>query len=235
MIDIHSHILPGIDDGAVTLEDSVDIVRELASQGVTDIIATPHYIEETIYMSLRTRNLRLIDELKQELADKEIAVNIYLGNEIYINEQISELLEKGEISPLADSDYILVELPMSGDYPNYMDILANLMQKGFKVILAHPERYAAIQKNPKIAEELHEMGVFLQCNTGSITGQYGKHAYKVAKMLAKRKMIFAFGSDIHHCRGEDSISQAKKKLGKYYKGDELTKVLVENPREILQE
>lgn len=233
MIDIHSHILPRVDDGAEALETSVAMVRELASQGVTDIIATPHFIDETIYASARRENLRLLDEVRRAIADEGIEARLYIGNEIYINDKIDELIMFNRISALADSRYLLIELPMSGEFPGYEDTMRDLMRKGYTVILAHPERYTAVQEDFGILERLSEMGVLLQCNTGSFIRQYGKHAEKIAVQLAKRKMIFALGSDMHHTRGGEEITQAIKKLGKYYSNEELEQVLVSNAREII--
>lgn len=233
MIDIHSHILPGIDDGAVSLEDSINIVRELSEQGVTDIIATPHFVNETIYTSPRFMNKALLHRLAQSLSDEGIEVNLYLGNEIYIDRDIPSLLRSAKISALNDSEYLLVELPMSGEYPNSEDILSELINMGHKVILAHPERYVSFQNDSKKIQKYSELGVLFQCNMGSFIRQYGKHSEKLALKLAKEDQIFALGSDIHHVRGDDSISQAKKKLRKYYTERELHQILVDNPGKIV--
>jgi protein-tyrosine phosphatase len=234
MIDIHSHILPGIDDGADTLEAGVELVRELVSQGVTDIIATPHFIEETIYASPKRENLKLAEDLRLALAREGIKVNIYLGNELYINERIDEMIRFNRVAAMADSSYILVELPMSGEYPGFEDTFRDLMRAGYTVILAHPERYTAVQEDFAILDRLVEMGVLLQCNTGSFVRHYGKHAEKVAIRLAKEKKIFALGSDIHHTRGGDEITLALKKLRKYYDEDGLEEILVRNPKKIIE-
>ena len=233
MIDIHSHILPGIDDGAESLADSIKMVEELASQGVTDIIATPHYVDETIYMSSRRENAKLLDELQHTLSHEGIDVRLHLGNEIYICKNIDKLILFNRIAPLADSEYLLVELPMSGEYSGFEDILQDLMRKDYKIILAHPERYTAMQEDFGILERIVGMGVLLQCNTGSFIRQYGKHAEKTAVKLAKNGMIFALGSDVHHIRGNEDIKQAIKKLRKYYTANELHKVLIQNAQEIV--
>ncbi|MBQ9017742.1 hypothetical protein IJ118_01620 [Candidatus Saccharibacteria bacterium] len=232
MIDLHSHILPGIDDGAKTLADGVEVVRELAAAGVNDIVATPHYIEETIYTSPRKQNLKLIRELRKALAAAGVRVNIYLGNEIYINGEILKLLAAGEISPMAGSKHLLVELPMDGDFPNWEDILLALIQAGHQVILAHPERYASVQKDYGIVDDLVDMGVLLQCNLGSFAGHYGKRAKKTVEKLARDKRIFAMGSDAHRCHGE-LWNEGLKRMRKYYSEAELHDVLVENPRKVL--
>lgn len=231
MIDIHAHVLPGIDDGAERLADGVAMVRELAEQGVTGIVATPHYVDETIYSSPRRENLKLLDELRAAVADT--GVELYLGNEIYINERIDELVRMGKVSALAGSGYVLVELPMSGRYPGYEDVLAELMAAGYKVVLAHPERYVAVQEDYALVENLYEMGVLLQCNLGSVVGQYGKHAKKTVQRLIKERKVFAWGSDIHHCRGEEYWRGVWKKMRKYYSAEELEQVLVANPGKIV--
>ena len=233
MIDIHSHILPKVDDGAETLDASVAIIRELASQGVTDIIATPHFIDETIYSSARRENLRLLDDLRQTIAHEGIEAKLYLGNEIYINHRIDELIKFNRISTLAESRYLLIELPMNGEFTGYEDIFRDLIRDEYKVILAHPERYVAMREDFGILERLTEMGVLLQCNTGSFIRQYGKHAEKTAIQLAKRDMIFALGSDMHRTRGDKEIAQAVKKLGKYYSDEALERVLTGNAQDII--
>lgn len=233
MIDIHSHILPGVDDGARTLTDSMDIIRELAGCGVTDVVLTPHYVSDTKYVSSRRDNLRLISDLKTALFDEGLNINVYLGNEIYINTEIISLIKKGVISPMANSEYLLVELPLNGEFPNYEDYLDDLIRSGYKVILAHPERYEIVQEDYDIINRLNGQGVLFQCNLGSILGQYGRAAKKVIKKLAKDNFIFAFGSDIHHCHGAEYWKKAQQKLAKYYSKSEFEKVMTTNPRQVL--
>lgn len=233
MIDIHSHILPGIDDGARSLEESVEIVQELATQGVTSVVATPHYITDTMYTSTRRDNIELLTRLKQAIADAGIDVKAFLGNEIFIDINIAELLRRKVISTLADSEYLLVEFSLNEIYPNYADILGNLMELGYKVILAHPERYALTQRDYGALEDLCEMGVLLQCNLNSFIGKYGKTTERLAMRLAKENRIFAFGSDIHHAHGDNSLLKAQKRLKKYYNKAGLERVLVKNPAKII--
>lgn len=233
MIDIHSHILPGVDDGARTLTDSMDIIRELAGSGVTDVVMTPHYVSDTKYVSSRRDNLRLISDLKAALSDEGLNINVYLGNEIYINTEIITLIKKGVISPMANSEFLLVELPLNGEFPNYEDYLDDLIRFGYKVILAHPERYEIVQEDYDIINRLNGQGVLFQCNLGSILGQYGRAAKRVIKKLAKDNFVFALGSDIHHCHGAEYWRKAQQKLAKYYSKSEFEKVMITNPRQML--
>lgn len=233
MIDIHSHILPGVDDGARTLADSIELVRELAESGVTDIIATPHYVAETRYVHDRQEESRILSDLRTELTKEGIQVNVFLGNEIYIDKSIASLLEEGKISTMAGSNYLLVELPLDGEFSNYEDILKDLMGAGYKVILAHPERYRIVQKNYELIKEWTNWGIKIQCNLGSIMGEYGKSAKKLVKKMIKDDLVFAFGSDIHHRHGEDYWIKAQGKLAKFYSESECKSVLVDNVRKAL--
>ena len=137
------------------------------------------------------------------------------------------------ISGLAGSKYLLVELPMSGEFPSYYDVLLELIREGYFVVLAHPERYASFQKDFSFVTELHNMGVLMQCNLGSFAGLYGKSAFKLASRMAKEDMIFAMGSDIHHAKGDKWIPSAIKKLGKFYDPLELDEILTKNAKKIL--
>ena len=234
MIDIHSHVLPGIDDGSKDFATSLDILRGLEEQGITDLICTPHYIAETSQVSPHSKNEELLKQLQEKAIQKGLGIKLYLGNEIYIDKSILKLLRSKEISPLAKSKYILVELPMSGEFQQYEDILLNLVQKNWKVILAHPERYHSFQKDYSKITELSQQGVLLQCNLGSFIGQYGKHAMKTAKKMAKDNLIYCLGTDIHHKRDYTEIAKAQKKLLKFYKYYELDAILVQNPLKIVQ-
>jgi len=233
MIDLHSHILPGIDDGSPDFETSVNLVRELSNGGVTDVYATPHYIEETVYSSPVSGNSALLADLQARCEAEGLPVRLHLGNEIYITPNVVPLLEAGEISGLDGSSYLLIELPMSGDFPGYYDIFLSLIRSGYKVVLAHPERYSAFARDFALFDELYDMGVLMQCNLGSFAGIYGKTVFKLASRMAKEKKIWAFGSDIHHVRGNGWIADAKKKLSKFYSDAELSELLEGNPGKIV--
>lgn len=205
MIDIHSHILPGVDDGARSLKESVEIVKELVAAGVTRIVATPHFVDETIYTSPKSVNEKILDEVRAAVHEAGVEVELYLGNEIYMTERLVELIENGTVATIAGSRYVLVELPMSGDYPNYEDIILETLNAGYKVVLAHPERYTefTIEK----VEELARMGVLMQCEMGSLSGRYGKTARKMAREIARKRLVWKIASDIHHPRGVEVIRE----------------------------
>lgn len=234
MIDIHSHLLYGIDDGSKSLEESIGIIRDLSDFGFTDIILTPHYIKDTNYNSPRENNLKLLSVLQKSLKENGICVNLYLGNEIYINDDIYALLKNGEISSLNDSNFLLIELPMSGEYNYYIDIFEDLINNGYRVILAHPERYLSFQSDFNKVLELERVGVLFQCNIESILGSYGKGAIKTIKKLLKTKKISFLATDIHHKKHDyNKYNKAIKKIRHYLSKEELNILLNENPGKII--
>ncbi len=234
MIDIHSHLIYGVDDGSKDIETSISILDSLSKNGITDIILTPHYITDTNYISPKTDNIFKLLELKREIKKQGININIYLGNEIYIDPNILDLIKNNKMCSLNNSAYILVELPMSGNYPDYQDILSDLLRIGFKVVLAHPERYATFQKDFNKVLEMVDMGVLLQCNIDSILGYYGKEAKKTMKLILKNKLVSFVGTDIHSIKNDYSyIDKAKNKFKKYLTEEEINKVFIENARNIL--
>lgn len=234
MIDIHSHLLYGIDDGSRTMEESTFIIKRLYKIGYTDIILTPHYINGSSYVSAREENLHRLKKLKINLIRENVPVNLYLGNEIYIDRDIIKLFKDGIISSLNDSKYLLIELPMSGDNEYYYDVFLDIINMGYKVILAHPERYISFQRDFNKIYELKEIGVLFQSNVGSILGEYGKGAKKTIKRLLKEHLISFMGTDIHHNKDDYSyVDKAKRKFSKYLSDEEIENIFENNAKEII--
>lgn len=236
MIDIHSHLLFGVDDGSRTLEESVHVIKKLSEVGYTDIILTPHYINDSTYVSTREENLDVLKRLKVGLIRNNVNVNLYLGNEIYIDSEIANLLKNNIISSLNDTKHLLIELPMSGENEIYYDIFLDLINMGYKVILAHPERYISFQKDFNKIYELKELGVLLQSNVGSILGDYGRGAKKTIKRLLKENLITFMGTDIHHNKEEYTfVLKAKKKMGKYLTQKQINNIFENNAKVLLND
>lgn len=236
MIDIHSHLLFGVDDGSRTLEESVHVIKKLSEVGYTDIILTPHYINDSTYVSTREENLDVLKRLKVGLIRNNVNVNLYLGNEIYIDSEIANLLKNNIISSLNDTKHLLIELPMSGENEIYYDIFLDLINMGYKVILAHPERYISFQKDFNKIYELKELGVLLQSNVGSVLGDYGRGAKKTIKRLLKENLITFMGTDIHHNKEEYTfVLKAKKKMGKYLTQKQINNIFENNAKVLLND
>lgn len=227
MIDIHCHIMYGIDDGSKSLEMSKEILKEAYNSGITDIFLTPHYIENSKYVTNNKDKNKILKILQKELKQDGIDINLYIGNEIFIFDKIDEYVKNNEIAPLNNSEYLLIELPMGRMYNNTKNIFFELIRKGYKVILAHPERYRYMQDNMELVDELIDMGVMLQGNYRSLFGYYGKDAKKALKNFIKKGKITFLGSDIHR---NDGYYQEKlfKKINKLTKDEEKTMNLLEN-------
>ena len=235
MIDIHNHMLFGIDDGSSCIEDSVEVLRDMYEYGYTDIILTPHYIKDSRYNSNKKNNQKLLKKLQNELELNNIKLNLYLGNEIFMDDEIYDLLKEKEISSLNGSKYLLIELPMNGEYPNYEEIFEDLIDRGYKVILAHPERYLSFQEDYSRIEELEEIGVLFQSNIDSLNGKYGPYADKMLRWLLKEKKISFLATDIHRRKHNyKEWKKAKDIATKYISKDEFEMLTVENPSKIIR-
>ena len=226
MVDLHTHILYDVDDGVKNIDESIEILKNMSKNGVTDVFLTPHYIEYSSYTSNRKNNLSKIKQIETKLKENNINIKIFLGNEIYISENILDLLEKKEISTLGKSNYLLIELPMSGIFNGYMDIFYELIQKDYKVVLAHPERYIYFHDHFDELVEIHNSGVLFQINLESILGKYGKKPQKTVKKILKSKLVDFVGSDIHRNKSDYSfINKSISKFKKYLSDEEIDLIL----------
>ena len=197
MTDIHSHILFDVDDGSRSIEESIKLLKRLHEIGFKNVILTPHYIEGSEYSCENKEKKNKLEQIKKELAKQKIDINICLGNEIFINDNIYELIKNGVIHTLNNTRYILVELPFHNQIVNLEDIIYELKIKGLKPIIAHPERYTYFQKNYKEIDRLREEGFLFQGNYASILGYYGKDSQKLLKYMLKKQYIDYLGTDIH--------------------------------------
>ena len=197
MKDMHSHLLPGVDDGAKTMEDTINMLLHAKSNGVTDIMLTPHYIYKSKYSSPKNINLKIFEDVKEE-ADK-IGINVYLGNEIYLSDDMDvvKVLKSKKFNTLNNSRYILVEIPMHKKVNNLKSIFFEIINLGYIPILAHPERYSAYFGDFDLFLQLRSMGVLMQVNFTSLLGDYGPKANYMAKELLKRRIVSFLGSDMH--------------------------------------
>ena len=197
MIDTHSHILYGIDDGSRTIEESINILIKAYNNGIKDIVLTPHYIPNSKYNCNNQDKYKLLNNLREEMKKNNIDVNLYLGNEVYLDLDISNLLNT-DISTINGSKYMLMELPMNRKADILDDVLYDLEELNIIPVIAHPERYTAYYKDYEFFQDLIDRGCLLQGNIGSLYNNYGIKAKRMLKGLLKRRMISIVGSDIHH-------------------------------------
>ena len=227
MTDVHSHILFNVDDGAKTIEESITLLKKMAEIGFKNVILTPHYIKGSEYNSQNEEKLTKLKEIKKELTNQNININIYLGNEIFINNEICELIKAKHIYTLNNTRYLLVELPFHNQIVNLEDIIYELKIKGLIPIIAHPERYTYFQKNYKEIDRLREEGFLFQGNYASILGYYGKDSKKLLKYMLKKQYIDYLGTDIHRTNKTyviDNFKKIEKKIIKITKEDYYQKI-----------
>lgn len=231
MIDFHSHILPGIDDGAKNLEQSIAMVNEAKKVGFTKIISTSHYMEN--YYECNEKNRK---ELLEQVQKNVNGIELCLGNEIYITNNIIELLKNGQASSINGTKYVLFEFPLITTRPmNDKEVIYRLVENGYIPIIAHPERYPFIQENPDYLFELEEMGALFQANYGSIIGMYGLKAKKTLKILLKNNLISFFGSDVHRPEQVyNKMPKIIKKLKKIISNEEFEEFTEINPEKVLK-
>ncbi len=220
MKDLHSHILPAIDDGSRSIEESLEILKKAEKAGITDIMLTPHYIRNSNFTANNYQKMMNLNMLFQEVAREGINVNLYLGNEVYVDDNLLYLLQMGEIATLNGTKYILIELPFMNRIQNLKQIIFELVRNGYVPIIAHPERYRFVQKYPEKLEEYMEMGALFQGNYQSLFNKYGRDAKKTLKILLKNNRIQFLASDIHKGSEKYNAKKAYKKVKKIIKNKE---------------
>ena len=198
MIDFHSHILPGIDDGSKDFETSLKMIKISIDEGVECICATPHFIPEEHELTRETYNTKL-EELKCSIIGNHI--QILSGLEVYINPNLPKLYKEKKIWCINDKKYMLIELPMN-QFPIYTEeVFYELRILGVTPILAHPERNIEIIKDENLLVNLVNQGALAQMNSGSLRGKYGEKVEEFSRHLVKRNLIHVFGSDGHNITG----------------------------------
>lgn len=233
MIDIHSHILGQIDDGAQNLEESIAIVESAIKNGVTDIFLTPHYIMDSKFQKNNSEKKSLFNELKQKFKNR---INFHLGNEIYINNQIVKLIKNDEISFLGNSSYLLIELPIINEFPNLAKYLFELQSKGCRIIIAHPERYDYFIKDFNKVISLCRQGIYFQGSYMSLYGVYGKEVKNMFQKLVKHECYAFMASDVHRSKDNfyDKIDDAYHKVAKLSSKEYAEKVFKLNGLELIK-
>ena len=229
MIDFHSHILPNIDDGSRSLNETIHILKEAQKAGFTKIISTSHYIDG-YYEANEEQRTKLINEIREKFQ----GIELYLGNEIYITNQMTELISEKKASTINNSKYVLFELPMNTKAMDVKEVVFRIMEKGYVPIIAHPERYQYVKEDIEYVRELADMGVLFQSNYGSSIGMYGKKAQKTQKKLLEEGLIQFLGSDVHTVEQVyTKMPKILKKLRKIISEEELEQLSTVNPQKVL--
>lgn len=234
MIDFHSHILPNIDDGSRNIEESINLIKEAQQVGFTGIISTSHYLQGYYECDESSRN-SLIEQLKKQIQSNNLTnMNLYLGSEIYVTEEMTDLIEQQKASTINGTDYLLFELPMNSKPLFAKSIVYKLVERGYRPIIAHPERYSYVKEDINFVKELKEIGALFQSNYGSAIGMYGIEAKKTLKKLLKNDYISFLGSDVHRVdQVYPKIPKILKKLNKWVASEKLEELTTLNAQKVL--
>ncbi|WP_134090029.1 tyrosine-protein phosphatase [Olivibacter sp. XZL3] len=196
--DMHSHILPGIDDGAKDLESSLKLIGGLKSIGYQQFIATPHIYAE-VHPNTAASISAAYERLKEEVERQQLEVPIRYAAEYMLDEQFEAKLGNEALLPL-QGDLVLVETMFFSELPNFSNVLFKIQTAGYKPVIAHPERYHFMFGNLAKAEDLKSRGALLQVNALSLTGYYGKYEKQTALSLLEAGLVDLIGTDLHHDR-----------------------------------
>lgn len=236
MIDIHTHILYDIDDGVRNVDESVEIIKKYYKNGIRHIVLTPHYVLNSEYDAKNNIKLKKIKELRSILKEENINVNLYVGNEVYINKDIINLLREGKIFTINNSRYLLIELPFINEDLDALNIIHDLILSGIIPIIAHPERYNYIQDDIEKLKEYKELGALIQVNNDSLYNKYGRSCNKTVKKILRCRLADFIATDIHHNSSKMYTSfKIRKKIENLTDKKYAKKIMIDNQVKVLKD
>jgi protein-tyrosine phosphatase len=235
VIDLHTHILPGVDDGIRTEDDAVEFSRVAASDGVTTLVATPH-CKDGFFENGRTAVLAAVDRLGARLREEGVALTLVPGAEVYIAPDLVERVRDGRAPTLADNGKtLLLELSLS-QYPMDLENLVfGLRLAGLIVLFAHPERIRYFQEDVRRWESVVRLGAYGQITTGSVLGTFGEDAQEFAKLALRKGLVHVLASDAHNLRGRPPVmSRALEAVAAMVGDEEARRMAIDRPRALLE-
>lgn len=236
MIDIHSHILPGLDDGAADIYDTLEMISIAADSGVTAMVATPHCNIPGLYDNyFSDEYIETIHRVKEAVKREGIPVQILPGMEVFATPDLPEIIREQKIMSLNQSSYLLVEFPFDADSSYARDILNGIRAMNVRPIIAHMERYEFAQKNPQLVYEWRKKGCLIQVNKGSFLGKFGRRAREAAYQFMDHNLVSAIASDAHGpYQRTPYLHDAYAELSAEYPEEYLKILFEENPRRICE-
>jgi protein-tyrosine phosphatase len=235
MIDLHTHILPGVDDGVKTMDDAVLFARVAAADGVSTIVATPHY-REGFYMNTRPDVLAGVAALNDRLRSEKIPIQVLPGAEIHISADLVSRVKSGHAPTLADNGRtVLFELSMSQYPPDLEQLVFQMRLAGLQVVFAHPERIRYFQDDISRYEAVIRLGAFGQITTGSVTGLFGEDIAEFSEELARKRLVQVIASDAHNTRGRPPVISSAMTLLRSWAGDDFAERMTDEfPRAFIE-
>ncbi|MFT4738383.1 MAG: protein-tyrosine phosphatase [Cyclobacteriaceae bacterium] len=208
--DMHAHLIPGVDDGCKTTEESISLIRGLADLGYKRLVATPH-VYDGVYPNSESDLVKKFDKLKKTLIEESIDINIELGAEYFVDGNFLEKIRSDkDLLCFGQKKYLLIETAFVNASRSMPEVLFELFTRGYQPILAHPERYLYLHENIKQVQSWREQGLYMQLNIPSLLGYYGPAIKTFAKKLIINKFIDFLGSDIHSYQQLESLKKRSK-------------------------
>ena len=233
-IDIHCHILPGVDDGSPDMATSLEMLKIADKNGITHLILTPHHKPMHHNVSPE-HNVVYRKKLQEAAKEAGIKAKLFSGNEIYYSDETMEELMEGKICSLAGSDYVLVEFHPTNPYKAIQNAVSRVQAAGFIPIIAHVERYSDIVSHPSRVKDLIEMGSFIQVNASSIMGKYGFGISHFTKKLLKEELVHFVASDAHDTgRRAPNLLDCRNYVERKYGEDYGKRLFFTNPANVIR-
>lgn len=207
-VDVHSHFIPGIDDGAQELSDSMDLLEGMIALGYKKVVTTPHVMSD-YYRNSSETILEGRDLLRKTAEEKGLEIEIDAAAEYYLDAELMPKIKQKSLLTFGDQ-HVLFELPFMVEPPNLADVIFEMQLAGYKPVLAHPERYAFWHMSFEKYQEIHDKGVILQLNINSLTGHYSPDVKKISERLIEEEMIGLLGSDCHHMNHIGLLDHARR-------------------------
>lgn len=233
IIDVHCHILPGVDDGARNGKSTARMIKIASEEGIDAIIATPHFVsgtEEEKTLQIKQRYTVVKKWLKEHYPD----MKLYLGNELYYSDGLIEALDQGIALTMNGTRYVLVEFPVYVEYAYIWKAIQRFVYAGYIPIIAHVERYVHLQKKEYI-QEFVNMGAYIQVNASSVIGKHGSAEKRYIKGLLKKQLVHFIGTDAHSSRERrPEMLECKRYLLKKIGVEETRRILEKNPAKMLR-
>lgn len=232
MIDIHCHLLYGVDDGPASREESIMMLKEAKKQGISYIILTPHYRHGMFDYPVQ-KILENYQDLKIEA--KKYGIGLALGTEFHVNSKAVSYFDKKRCATMANSEYVLTEYSHSTDYPYIEEKTRELLFHGYIPIIAHVERYECLTEDADRVESLRRMGALIQVNADAVIGKDGFKIKRYCKTLLREQWVDFIGSDAHGIkRRANHMKECYDYIAKKY-GENYAKILMcKNPRQIFE-
>ncbi|MHB8126282.1 MAG: tyrosine-protein phosphatase [Desulfitobacteriaceae bacterium] len=235
MIDIHNHILPGLDDGAKSMEETLGMVRQLQTAGFHTLIATPHVMEGGAFLSPE-EILEVTELVQQQVTEAGISVRILPGAENYIFPDMAKWASEGKLITLGNTGkYLLVELPML-EIPRYTDqVFFDLQVNGITPVLAHPERQKVLVDEPERLLDWARKGILFQLDLRSMSGKYGSEARRLAELMLRSDLVHFIGTDAHRiARSELAYQEAFENVSGIVEEKKFQELTLTNPQNVLE-